>query len=215
MDRRDRRISRFRAVSLLLFSISLYGAEERKTGGVEQLAPPIQQVKQTAGPASEYHIGAGDVLQVSVWKEPDASVPSVVVRADGKIALPLAKEVDVMGLTPKEAEQLITERLHRLIPSAEVTVLVLANNSKKVYIVGAVKSTGPMRYSYRMTVMQALTEAGGLNENAKRKKIYILRNENGKDSKLPFNYDAVIKGERMDSNIALLPGDTLVVPPVH
>jgi polysaccharide export outer membrane protein len=175
--------------------------------------PPTQpQQSASRGLPEGYHIGAGDVLQISVWKEPEASVGSAVVRPDGKIGLPLLKEVDVLGLTPTEAEQLITSRLSKLIPAADVTVVVTGINSKKIYIVGAVKKEGPIAYTYRMTVMQAISEAGGLNDYAKRKKIYILRPENGKDYKLPFDYEAALKGERMELNIPLLPGDTLVVP---
>jgi polysaccharide export outer membrane protein len=159
-----------------------------------------------------YRIGAGDVLQISVWKEPEASVPHVVVRPDGKIGVPLLKEIEVIGLTPTEAEKVITARLSKLIPEADVTVVVTGINSKKIYIVGAVKKEGPIPYTYRMTVMQAISEAGGLNDYAKRKKIYILRTENGKDYKLPFDYEAALRGERMELNIPLLAGDTLVVP---
>lgn len=160
----------------------------------------------------DYRIGAGDLLQITVWKEPEASVPNTVVRPDGKIGLPLIKEVEVNGLTTSEAEQVITSRLSKLIPAADVAVVVTAINSKKVYIVGAVKKEGPLPYTYRMTVMQAISEAGGLSDYAKRKKIYILRTENGKDFRLPFDYDAVLRGERMELNVPLLSGDTLVVP---
>jgi polysaccharide export outer membrane protein len=162
--------------------------------------------------ALDYRIGPGDVLQVSVWKEADASIPSVVVRPDGKIGLPLLKDVEVVGLTPHEAETMITRRLEKFIPEADVAVVVKDINSKKVYIVGAVKKEGPIRYAYSMTVMQAISEAGGLSDYAKRKKIYVLRSENGKDYRLPFDYDAVLRGERMELNIPLLPGDTLIVP---
>ena len=93
-----------------------------------------------------------------------------------------------------------------------MTVVVTAINSKKVYVLGGVKKEGPLPYTYRMSVIQALTEAGGLTEYAKRKKIYGLRTENGKDYRLPFDYDAVIKGEKMEQNIQLLAGDTVVVP---
>jgi len=160
----------------------------------------------------DYKIGAGDVLQVNVWKEPDASVPSVVVRPDGMISIPLLKDIAVLGLTPKQAEVTITKALGRFITDANVTVVVAAINSKKVYLVGALKKEGPLAYSYRMSVMQAISEGGGLTDYAKRKKIYVLRNENGRQSRLPFNYDAVIKGEHMEMNIALLPDDTVVVP---
>jgi polysaccharide export outer membrane protein len=160
----------------------------------------------------DYKIGGGDVLQVNVWKEPDASVPSVVVRPDGMISLPLVKEVPVMGLTPKQAEVAIAKELGRFITEADVTVVVAGINSKKIYLVGALKKEGPVAYTYRMSVMQAISEGGGLTDYAKRKKIYVLRNESGRQSRLPFNYDAVIKGEHMEMNIALLPDDTVVVP---
>jgi polysaccharide export outer membrane protein len=163
-------------------------------------------------PDDNYQIGAGDTLQISVWKEPDVSVPSIVVRPDGMITVPLIKEVEVGGLTPRQVEKVIVERLAQFLNDANVTVVVTASNSKKVYVIGAVRKEGPLPYTYRMTVMQALTEAGGLTEYAKRKKIYILRTESGKDYRLDFNYDEVVKGERMEQNIPLLPGDTLVIP---
>jgi polysaccharide export outer membrane protein len=107
---------------------------------------------------------------------------------------------------------MITEELRHLITAADVTVIVAGINSKKVYLVGAVKKEGPLAYSYRMSVMQAISEGGGLTDYAKRKKIYVLRIENGRQSRLPFNYDAVLKGQHMDSNVALLPDDTVVIP---
>lgn len=164
------------------------------------------------GVPDEYRIGEGDVVQISVWGEPTASVQSVVVRPDGKITMPLIKDVAVSGLTPGEAEKLITEQLSSVIKAADVTVIVTEINSKKVFIVGAVKKEGPIPYTYRMTVMQALSEAGGLTDYAKRKKIYVLRNENGRQYQLPFDYDAVLKGRRMELNIPLQSGDTLVIP---
>jgi polysaccharide export outer membrane protein len=164
------------------------------------------------GVPDDYLIGAGDTLQISVWKEPDASVGSVVVRPDGKISMPLLKEIEVMGMTPTQLERDITTKLSKLINSADVTVVVAAINSKKIYIVGAAKREGPLAYTYRMTVIQALSEAGGLTDYAKRKKIYVLRTENNKEYQLPFNYDEVIKGERMEQNILLLPGDTIIIP---
>lgn len=178
-----------------------------------RVAPPeTQEAQKSRGVPEDYTIGEGDVLQISVWKEPDASVPSVVVRPDGKIAMPIIKEIRVIGLRPVELEKTITERLSKFIPAADVTVVVSAIHSKKIYVLGAVKKEGPIPYTYRMTVMQALSEAGGLNDYAKRKKIYVLRTENGKEYRLSFNYDAVLKGEHMELNIPLMAGDTLVIP---
>ena len=159
----------------------------------------------------EYRIGAGDALQIAVWKEPEASA-TAVVRPDGMISTPLIKEIQVAGLTPTQAEKLITEKLVNVIQEPDVTVVVTGIHSKKIYAIGAVKKEGPIPYTYSMTVMQAIAEAGGLTDYAKRKKIYVLRNENGKESKFTFAYDEVLRGNHMELNIILLPGDTLVVP---
>lgn len=177
------------------------------TGGT----PPAGTPRVIQG-SDEYLIGSGDSLQISVWKEPEASVPTVVVRPDGKITMPLIKEVEVAGLTPRQAEAVITERLGKFITDPNVTVVVATINSKKIYLIGAVRKEGTLAYTYGMTVMQALSEAGGLNDYAKRKKIYILRTENGREYRLDFNYEEVIRGERMEQNGVLLPGDTIVVP---
>jgi polysaccharide export outer membrane protein len=159
----------------------------------------------------EYQIGAGDVLQIAVWKEPEATA-SVVVRPDGMISTPLLKELQVAGLTPTQAEKLITEKLIKVIQEPDVTVVVTGINSKNIYAIGAVKKEGTIPYTYSMTIMQAIAEAGGLTDYAKRSKIYVLRNENGEESKIAFNYDEILKGNHTEMNILMLPGDTLVVP---
>jgi polysaccharide export outer membrane protein len=169
------------------------------------------RAKLPSGPPG-YRIGAGDVLQIVVWKEPDASVPSVVVRADGKISVPLIKEVEVLGMTPAELETLLAAKLSQFIHGADVTVVPKEIHSQKVYLLGAVKKEGPVLLQSSMTVLQAITEAGGLTDYAKPKKIYILRKENGKQTRLPFNYQAVIKGEQMEQNIVLIPEDVVVIP---
>lgn len=160
----------------------------------------------------DYQIGAGDILQISVWKEPEVSVPSAVVRPDGRISVPLIKEVAVSGLTPRQAERMITDGLAKFITDANVTVVVTSMPSKKVFVIGAVRKEGPLPYTYGVSVMQALSEAGGLTDYAKRKKIYVLRTESGRQYRMDFNYDEVIRGERMEQNIVLLPDDTVVIP---
>jgi polysaccharide export outer membrane protein len=206
-----------------VFILMAWGAGLALCAGQAPAALPSQAAPaapaaaaQTASPdqrlSDALPIGAGDILQISVWKEPDASVPSVVVRPDGMITVPLLKDLQVAGRTPREVEKLIADGLSKYIDGPNVTVVVAASNSKKVYVIGAVSKEGPLPYTYRMTVLQALSEAGGLTDYAKRKKIYVIRTENGRDYRLDFNYDAAIKGERMDQNILLQPGDTLVVP---
>ena len=162
--------------------------------------------------SDEYQIGEGDVLSISVYGERDASVPSVVVRPDGNISMPLLKDVYVEGLTPPQLEKKITTLLEPMFKAPDVTVIMMQNNSKKIYITGAVKKEGPIPYTYRMTILQAISEAGGVTEYAKRKKIYVLHNDGGQQYKYDFDYDAVLKGLHMEQNIELQPGDTIVVP---
>ena len=164
------------------------------------------------GRDDDYLIGEGDVLQVSVYGEPTASVPAATVRPDGKISIPLVKDVLVAGLTPAKVEASIQEQLSKSIRAPDVTVIVSQINSKKIFLTGAVKREGPLKYTYRMTVLQAISEAGGLTDYAKRKRIYILHNDSGRQFRLPFDYTAVLKGEHMEQNIVLAPGDTIVVP---
>jgi polysaccharide export outer membrane protein len=206
-----------------LFLLAAWGARLALCAGQAPTTVPPQSAP-TAPPASAQAaspdqqlpdalpIGAGDILQISVWKEPDASVPSVVVRPDGMITVPLLKDLQVVGRTPRDVEKLISTGLGKYIDNPNVTVVVAASNSKKVYVIGGVNREGPLPYTYRMTVLQALSEAGGLRDDAKRTKIYIIRTESGRDYRLDFNYDEAIKGMRMDQNILLQPGDTLVIP---
>jgi polysaccharide export outer membrane protein len=185
--------------------VRILDKEELRDGEIAKLRP-LRALPEG------YRIGPGDVLQVVVWKEPDASVPQVVVRPDGKISVPLIKEIQVAGLTPSELEQVLTAKLGKLINGADVTVIPRQIQSMKVYLVGAVKREGSLALNGPMTVLQAITEAGGVTDYAKRKKIYILRNDHGKQIRLPFDYEAVLRGEQIEQNIALKPDDTIVVP---
>lgn len=186
----------------------------------EAFAAVEQPAGATAAPAERtspdlpegYRIGPGDILQISVWKEPEASVESIIVRSDGKVSLPLVKEIAVAGMTPVDAEKLLAKRFSEMIRDPDVTVMVREIHSRKVYLVGAVRVVAPINLTLRMTVLQAITQSGGLTDYAKRKDIYILRNQNGRQVRLPFNYDAVIRGRLMEQNIYLEPDDTIVVP---
>lgn len=188
--------------------ISRYVEENARSRGGAETATARKPLTEPSG----YRIGTGDVLQILVWKEPDASVPNVVVRPDGKITVPLVKEIEVVGLTPQELEKLLVERLSKFIRGVDVTVVPKEIVSQKVFILGAVRKEGPIPIQSAMTVLQALNAAGGLTEYAKKKKIYILRNENGKQVRIPFDYQAVIRGEKPEQNILVRPEDTIVVP---
>jgi polysaccharide export outer membrane protein len=172
-------------------------------------APPAAALQSI--PAA-YRIGPGDVLQIDVWKEPDASYPAVTVRPDGRISLPILGELMVAGMTPADLETVLTEKFAKFIRTSRVVVGVREPNSQRIYVIGEVRREGSIRLMAPMTVVQALAEAGGVTDYAKRKKIYILRSQNGRQQNLPFDYDAVLRGQKVVQNVLLLSGDTIVVP---
>jgi polysaccharide export outer membrane protein len=146
-----------------------------------------------------------------VWKEPEVS-GAVNVRPDGKISMPLLNDVQAAGLTPMALKNDITEKLTKFIAEPRVTVMVTATNSQRVFVLGEVGRPGTLPLSPNMTVLQAISAAGGLTPFANQKKIYVLRTEGGKQQKHMFNYKEVLKGENEAQNIELKAGDTLVVP---
>jgi polysaccharide biosynthesis/export protein len=165
-----------------------------------------------AGHDNSYIIGVDDVLSVSVWKEPDVS-KTVPVRSDGKISLPLAGEVQASGETPRQLEQELAAKLKNYISEPVVTVIVEKINSQKFNILGQVARPGSYPLGSASNVLDAIALAGGFKDFAKKKSIYVLRkNQDGTESRLPFNYSSVIKGKNATQNIPLQPGDTIVVP---
>lgn len=164
-----------------------------------------------AAASAEYVIGPEDVLNINVWKEAELS-GAVPVRPDGKISLPLLNDVQAAGSTPMALTTQLTEKLKKFLEDPRVTVTVSAINSQRVYLVGQVARPGAFPLTPQMTVLQALSSAGGLAEFANGSKVYILRNENGSQVKLPFDYKAVLNGQKGDQNILLKSGDTIVVP---
>jgi polysaccharide export outer membrane protein len=167
-------------------------------------APPTS----LAGPT--YVIGPEDVLHIAVWKEADLTA-TLPVRPDGKISLPLLDDVQAAGLTPKQLAESVTEKLKKYIADPHVTVVVTSINSKRIFLVGEVMHPGATAMLPNMTVLQALSSAG-LSQFANTKRIYVLRTENGKQRKLPVNYRQLVKGEQIEQNYLLQPGDTIVVP---
>ena len=165
---------------------------------------------QDAGAEADYVIGADDTLKISVWKEPDLT-ETLPVRPDGKISMPLLNDIQAAGLTPLQLKDSITEKLKKFIADPRVTVVVTGMNSRRIFVTGEVVHSGPMALLPSMTMLQALSQAG-FTQFANLKAIYLLRTENGKQVKLPFNYKDVVKGNHPEQNILLKPGDTLVVP---
>lgn len=189
---------------------------QEKTDPKDSKAFARAATEQPASPKSatddpSYEIGAEDQLSISVWKEPDIT-RVVPVRPDGKISLPLINDVQASGLTPMQLAMSISEKLKKFIADPQVTVIVMAINSRRYYIVGEMSRAGAFPLLPNMTVLQAISSAGGFTQFANQKGIYVLRIVDGKSVKFPFNYKDVIKGIHPEQNIVLKPGDTIVVP---
>src|SRR6266404_4566519 len=157
-----------------------------------------------------YRIGLADQLMISVWKEPELSM-TVVVRPDGVITLPLINDLHVVGLKPIELQQILIDKLKPFVTEAQVTVIVQGIRSRKVYLVGNVSKQGSYPLDGGETVLQLLAASGGVGTFAKADSIYVLRTENKKQVRIPFQYKKAINGRTKD-DVILRPGDIVVVP---
>jgi len=176
-----------------------------------EVANRADVAKPAGANSSDYVLGSDDQLHITVWNETNLT-ETVPVRPDGKISLPLLNDVQAAGLTPAQLSNVITEGLKKFINSPQVTVTVNEINSRRVYVTGEVARAGAFPLLPSMTVLQALSSSGGFTQFAKTKAIYVLRVEDGKQVKHPFNYKEVVAGRKQEENIALQPGDVIVVP---
>ncbi len=159
---------------------------------------------------STYVIGASDVITVTVFKDPTLT-GNLTVRPDGMISLPLLGDVPASGLTPMQLSVDLTKRLMKFMTDPNVTVTVVSVNSKMVYLIGEVSHIGPVQILPGMTPLQAIATAGGLTPYANARKIYILRGQQGKQTKILFDYKKALKEGNLQG-VVLVPGDTIVVP---
>jgi polysaccharide export outer membrane protein len=203
------------AISLISFSVQAQGPTQNNLNGdnakVLATRSTSSQPPKPATESAEYSIAPDDVLIIDVWKEPEIS-RTVPVRRDGKISLPLLHDVQAAGLTPTQLSSEIVEKLRATVIHPQVTVIVSQMSSQRIYILGQVNRGGAYPLVPDMTAVQALSIAGGLTPFAKRKKIYVMRTENGETKMLPINYQEVVNGRQPAQNIQLRPGDTIVVP---
>jgi len=167
-------------------------------------------VQTAATVDSSYVIGGNDVLAITVWKEPTLS-GSILVRPDGMISMPLVGDIKATGLTPLQLADQIAAKLKKFIQDPNVSVVVASIHSKMVYLMGEVAKTGPVEMTPNMTLLEAISSAGGLTEFANKKKIYILRDEAGNRQKIQVHYKEALEGNR-SFDLMLKPGDTIVVP---
>jgi polysaccharide export outer membrane protein len=193
------------------------GANSAASKGANAVANNTDRSNRMLSEATPLHddsyvIGVDDVLAINVWKEAEIS-RSVPVRSDGKISLPLVGEVTAAGETPKKLEGEITAKLTNYISEPEVTVIVQEMKSQKINILGQIMHPGSYPLSNSMTVLDAIAAAGGFRDFAKKKSVYVLRqNGDGTQTRLAFNYKEVIKGKNPNQNVGLQSRDTIVVP---
>ena len=205
------------AMALALFACLLAAGAQGQENARSSVKPkdkakaadPTQR-QPASGASADYLIGPDDSLHISVWKEQELT-QTVPVRPDGKISMPLLGDVQAAGLTPTQLADAITEKLKKYLSDPRVTVVVTDMKSQRIYVLGEVQHTGPMPLLPDMTVLQALASAG-FTQFANTKGIYILRTENGKQTKIPVPYKQLLKGEGINQNIMLKAGDTIVVP---
>lgn len=197
-------MKKFAIEAMVLLTLLVAAASAQTTKPAESALP------KSATDDPSYVIGPEDTLNINVWKEQELTGP-VPVRPDGKISLPLLNDVQAAGLTPMQLATDISQKLKKFVSEPQVTVTVTSIQSKRIFLVGELKA-GAFPLLPDMTVLQALSAAGCCSEFANTKKIYVLRTENGKQVKYPFNFKEALKGNHQEQNIVLKPGDTIVVP---
>lgn len=197
-----------KSVFLILCVVVLLGGCATRAA----VAPPEEAVKaQSEKPGDDYVIGSGDILDISLWKD-EAMTKQVTVRTDGKIVFPLIGEIAAAGRSVAEVKEEMVEKLKEYVPEPVLTVDVKQMSSMIIYVTGRVTKPGHYLVNSRVTVLQAISIAGGLNAFAKRGKIKVFRQEDGKTVTYPFDYDEVTDGENLQQNIVLKRGDVVVVP---
>lgn len=179
--------------------------------GAEPASSASTPAETTAAQPSSYVVKPGDVLEISVWREPDLQ-RQVLVRPDGAFSFPLVGEVDARGKSVAELTELVSQRVSRYIADAVVTISVQQINGNKIYVLGQVNSPGEFIVNPSVNIMQALSMAGGMTAFASANDIVVLRGRGGSQTALPFRYTEVARGRNLEQNIELMSGDVVVVP---
>ncbi len=195
-------------LSMRLVFISIFLAAAIFLGNASVLEAQAQNSK----PGDDvYEFGVGDVLNVFVYEEPDIS-QAVTVRSDGRISLPLIGDLVAAGETPEALAEKITRKLKKFIEVADVTVILAEAREDVYYIVGQVEEPGRYSLDRQVTVLQAIANAGGFLEWAKKSRIMIVGGPNTSEKLTYFNYEDFLDGKNTKQNIEIKPGDTIVIP---
>lgn len=181
--------------------------DAQKTPDKNQTPATPPKTEGGAAVSADYKIGPADVLKINVWSEEKFS-GMFTVDQDGRFVYPLVGELNAGGLTTAQVKENVEKALSKYVVKPLVDVTVQDVQSKKYYLNGQINRPGEYLLSVPTTILQAISKAGGLQDFANRKKIYVLRGS----TKIPFNYKEVSEGKKMEQNILLQPGDQLFVP---
>jgi polysaccharide export outer membrane protein len=203
----------FKRLALAIFLTGLIGLVS--CGGYSPSVKTIATQQQSNSAVStsndSYIIGPGDILSVNVWREPELS-KQVSVRLDGKMSLPLVNEIEAAGLTCAELRNKLTKKYGDYVDVPEVAVTLVESHSKKIYLLGNINQPGEYLLQKNMTVVQAISLAGGLGEWADASDIKLIRKIKGTQKTFRVDYDAIVSGKDLSQNVQLEPDDTIFVP---
>jgi len=197
--------------TLLLIGLAMVVSCASDLPSVKNLAKYQESNPSADKSDADYVIGPGDILSIDVWKEPELS-KQVSVRLDGNVSLPLVNDIKAAGLTCGELRSQLTEKYKDFVDVPEVSVTVLESRSKRIYLLGKVVRPGEYVLQKNMTVVQAISLAGGLAEWADAEEMKLIRKINGVERTFSVDYDAIVSGEDLSQNVLLQPDDTIFVP---
>jgi polysaccharide export outer membrane protein len=183
--------------------------------GCESFPPPVEGADRTYVNVQEYRIGVDDRVQVTVWRNPELSV-TAPVRPDGKISVPLIGDVEAGGRTPIEVAENIKRQLASYIRDPNVVVIITELRSheflSRVRVTGAVRTPKSMPYRQGMTVLDAVLEAGGVNDFASPNRSKLYRKAKDKTEAFDIELGNILIKGRLETNLFLRPGDVITVP---
>ena len=197
--------------TILLIGLTLVVSCASDIPSVKTLAKHEQANSPTSESDDDYLIGHGDILSIDVWKEPDLS-KQVSVRLDGNISLPLVNDIDAAGLTLVQLREQLAEKYKDFVDVPEVSVTLIESRSKRIYLLGKVTRPGEYVLQKNMTIVQAISLAGGLAEWADSSDVKLIRKIKGTEKTFRVDYDAIVSGEDLAQNVQLQPDDTIFVP---
>jgi polysaccharide export outer membrane protein len=163
--------------------------------------------------SNEYIIGAEDVLDITVWRNPDLS-RQVQVRPDGRISMPIIRDIVAVGKTPTQLADEMTVKFKEYVQNPVVAISLNQVNSSNIFLLGEVAHPGKYPLKSKTTLLQGITIAGGFKETAARNQIVIFRFTETAPGMKRFtaSYDDIVLRSGITDNFELKPGDTLVVP---